>query len=148
MSAKKGTYAALICLFVLGAGYVYSAVKLGGTSSTTLGPGYFPIILGGALMILCAISGIQNYRKQDKKIAIPNLKVIWITIAAMSVFFLAWYYVGLFYVFTFLFLVFLLTLYNPPKGSGMKVILKNSGVALAVLLFIYLVFDLVLSARF
>lgn len=148
MSAKTGTYIALIALFMLGAVYVYSASQLGGTNSATVGPGYFPTILGVTLMILCVVSGIQNFRKQDRKIAIPNLRLIWLTVALMAAFFLAWQFIGFFYVLTFLFFMILFTVYRPPKEHIVRTLLTNAAVALVLLAFIYVVFDLVLKTRF
>lgn len=148
MSARKGTLTALVCLICLGIVYLISAQKLGGATSTTLGPGYFPTILGIALIVMCIISGVQTFRKPDKQIKIPNLKLVFLTILIIAVYFIAWNTLGYFYLCTFIFLFILFMLYRHNQENLTKIFIPNILMSIIITLIIFVVFDVIMSVRF
>lgn len=65
MNKKTATYIMLSALAILAVIYLLSAGNKSQLSSTTsVSPGFFPTILGVALIILCIISFIQTKAKK------------------------------------------------------------------------------------
>src|SRR5699024_5509387 len=103
------------------------------SNNTELGPGYFPKILAVGLIIFCLLSLLQTRKEQEKKISLPHVKTILVTIGITIVFFLSWKFLGLFYLNTFLYLLVLFIYYNPNK----KKIVFYCIVALFIVLLVY-----------
>jgi len=77
VSYKKATYATLLLFILLGLGYLKMAGDIVVNRTDTMGPHYFPTLLGIALIVLCLISWIQTARKQeDGEVRLSNLKFI------------------------------------------------------------------------
>lgn len=150
MSEKKATYLALGLLIVVGIGYLMNARSLSSSGNQdAIGPSYFPILLSVALFLLCVISLVKTVlRKEDKRITIPNFRLILGTIVLTVLFVLGWSTFGFFYIPLFIFLWLLLTLYRLSLGLKRKIIAMNTGLALGLTLFIYLVFDVMMAVRF
>lgn len=148
MSTKKATYTSLILITLLAIGYLVEANKLSAANnSSTIGPSYFPTLLSILLIISCVVSWIQTMNKDDKKFPLDNLKVIFTTISVTAFYFISWYFIGYFYLNTFIFLMVLLIIYSPKKEikKNLFINLITSG---GILIFIYVLFDLILKIKF
>ena len=147
MSYKKATYLSLALMIVLAAFYYWAALDFqDNRNRNSVGPGYFPMILSVVLIILCIISWIQTIRKPDYKINIPNLRVIGLSLLAIALFLISWFFINLFYISCFVFLLVLSILYNP--GLNRKSLVINLSTSLAITVFIYILFGLIIQVRF
>jgi len=148
MSYKKASYLALSLLVLLAMAYLWSATELRDPRSRgSIGPGYFPIILGVLLILLCVLSFVQTMRRDtDQTISIPNLDYVVVTIAATSMLMVLWSYLGIFYPLVFVFVAGLMILFQPSANLRRLVIILVT--SLAVTLAVFFLFDQVMSVRF
>lgn len=150
MSYKKVSYAALILLILFGIGYFVS-INTSATinpKSSAIGPNYFPNILAGLLIVLSLVSLIQTIRKEDKKIIIPQFKLILFTIVLTVLFFVSWGVFGWFYVQTLIFLTVLFTVYRHRTGKLVHIIATSALTALIVTASIYFLFGRLMVIQF
>lgn len=148
MSYKKATFMSLAIIVLIGIAYMYAANQIQHSNKTlTLGPSYFPNILGILLIILCIISFIQTWRKADELTNLPNFKYILLTLGCIILFVLAWQFIGYFYIFTFLLLFTLTSLYSLKKEIKKKAWIHGV-ISLASVGVIYLIFNVVLGIGF
>ncbi|MEK3937163.1 tripartite tricarboxylate transporter TctB family protein [Sporosarcina sp. FSL W7-1349] len=147
MNKKTATYIMLSALAILAVIYLLSAGNKSQLSSTTsVSPGFFPTILGVALIILCIISFIQTKAKKEvEQITFPNFKLILLTIGLTMIFFISWYSIGYFYILNFIFLLTLFTLYSPKEKRNKRHLFNKASIALGVTLVVYLLFDVIIS---
>ena len=148
MSYKKASYIALGLLALLAVLYLWSTVGLRDPSTRgSIGPRYFPVILGILLLILCAISFVQTWRREDgDPVSIPNFGLVITSIVATALFLIAWLYVETFYLLVFVFTAALFSIFAPIGGWLQYTI--NFGLALILTLSIYGLFGLVMQVRF
>ncbi|MFZ4452661.1 tripartite tricarboxylate transporter TctB family protein [Salibacterium aidingense] len=145
MSYKLMSYTVLlglICIAVFG--FISSSRMTNPMSDQPIGPGYFPTALSVILFILCILSLITTWKKEDQKISLPNIKYIILTILGIGLYILSWNISEAFFICTFVFLLFLLTLFSKQKFDG-RTIWINFIVSLGILLFIYFLFDRLLN---
>lgn len=142
MSSKMLAYIMLTLILLLGVGYLFSAYSLkSADESNTLSSGYFPQILGIALIILCIISIVQTVlKKEDEKIDRGNLLMTLSTLAVTSLFIIGWQTFGFFYIQLFIFLFVLFTIYR-FKSLNKKIFFVNVIISLFVSGSIYLIFE-------
>ncbi|WP_227937895.1 tripartite tricarboxylate transporter TctB family protein [Alkalihalobacillus deserti] len=150
MSANKGTYAALILLLFIGIMYWNATNNIPvSTNSDTISHNYFPNLLAVTLIILCLISFVKTLiRKSDTKIAMPNLKIILVTVLLTVLYIASWNMSNYFYLLTFLFILALLTYYRWSLRMKKKIIATNIGIAIVMPLVIYVIFDVAMNIRF
>ena len=147
MSYKKATYTALAVIVLIGVVYLTAASRLPQSNALTLGPDYFPNILGVLLIVLCILSFFQTWRKSDEGMEIANFKTILITLGIVALFVLAWQYAGYFYVLVFLTLFILFSLYS-LKSERKKRVWIHGAISLGTVGAIYLIFEVVIGIRF
>lgn len=148
MSYKKASYFALAFLVLLAAGYLWTASGLRDPRTRgSIGPGYFPIILGVLLIFLCGLSFAQTLRRpEDETLTIPNLGYVLAGIGAVSVFITLWIFLSVFYPLVYIFVAGLMLLFQPSfELRRLAVILVTS---FLVTFMIYGLFDLVMGVRF
>lgn len=143
MSKKKLDISILLVIILMGIYYIYTAVKANeGTTEGELGSGFFPIILGITLIIFCLISILKWLKKTDEVINFDGTKKILLTIGIIIVYFLAWQFIGYFYILTFILLFGLFTFYRWPVAmKKTRFITVNLLVSFVLMAFVYLVFN-------
>lgn len=148
MTIKRSSYLVLLLLIVVGVVYIKTAIDLNGGTISDISAGFFPILLGGLLIIFCVISLIQTALKtNDKKFDLPNLPLILITIGISALFILSWSWFGYFYISMFLYLLALMTVFYHEELRNKRRILTNILLALFITGLIYFVFDYLLGLR-
>lgn len=147
MSSKRATFTILSIIVFIAIVYLYAGNRLPQSDTLTLGPNYFPNILGVLLIILCLISFFQTWRKSDEKITMPNFKYILMVLSTVILFVLAWQFIGYFYVFAFLLLFTLFSLFS-LKNEIKKKAWINGTISLVTVCVIYLIFEVVIRIRF
>ncbi|MWB79180.1 tripartite tricarboxylate transporter TctB family protein [Pseudooceanicola sp. 216_PA32_1] len=73
-----------LLLFLIGAAFAYRAVSYGVGSAARMGPGYFPIMLGIALMCVGGAIGIGGLRRASAPLIIPWRELILIVLSVAS----------------------------------------------------------------
>ncbi|MDV6377444.1 tripartite tricarboxylate transporter TctB family protein [Sporosarcina sp. GW1-11] len=143
MSKKKLDISILVVIILMGIYYIFTAVKANeGTPEGELGSGFFPIILGVALIGFCLVSILKWLKKTDEIIQFDGMKKILLTLGIIIVYFLAWEYIGYFYILTFFLLFVLFTFYRWPMAmKKSRMITVNLLVSLALMAFIYVLFN-------
>ncbi len=147
MSMKIGTYTSLVCLIILGIFYLQSANKMSNVEFWAVDQGYLPKLLAILLIILCLMSFYTTWKKEEKKVELPNLKYIFLTIGVTILYLLSWRYFGNFYLNTFLFIMSLLLVYRPISGQKIKVYIDGI-VAIGVTAALFLLFGYVMNINF
>nr|WP_304220083.1 tripartite tricarboxylate transporter TctB family protein [Fredinandcohnia onubensis] len=148
MTIKRSSYLVLLLLIVVGVVYIKTAIDLNGGTISDIGAGFFPIILGSLLIILCVVSFIQNALKtNDKKLDLPNLPLILITIGITALFIISWNWFGYFYISLVVYLLSLMTVFYKEELRNKSRILKNILLSLFIMGIIYFVFDYLLGLR-
>lgn len=143
MSYRKLTYLTSIFFILLSGTFFYSAFQMK-ESNYGVGPQYFPQVLSIMLIALCLLDIWITRKKDDKKIEIPNLGLIILTIILITSFFIMWSLSGQFYIFAFLFMVISLLLYTPYKRT-IKRVLTISIISLVIVFAVYLLFSVAMS---
>lgn len=152
MSRSLLTYIVLVGIMIFGILYGIQALELRNarmiiTSTTTLGPGYFPSLLAIILVILCIINIIETYlKKSDEKVEISNLKVLIYSLVVIVLFILSWFNLGYFFINVFFFILILLLVYRTQKFTT-RLVLKNSVIAGGITLSTYIIFKVLLNIR-
>ena len=142
MSEKYANMTAYIVLLIVAVLYLNTAYGFDSSTSNTIGPGYFPKLLGFGLAIFCVIGLITSFRqKASGKIIIENMKMVLIAIVTTILFLTAWYYIGNFYIITFVFLTVLTGIFRKESGFNRRNILIVTGSSLFMVGTIYLLFD-------
>lgn len=149
MTQKKATFLMLLFLLLCDGVYLYMAITQGQVNSmVSIGPYYFPRILGALLGILCVIKIIQLYfEKNDTEFVIKNIGIVVLTLAATAALILGWKVIGYFYILGFLFLAALFFLYRQDNRFSRKTILLNISLALVLMLCVYVIFDILVKVR-
>lgn len=152
MSRSLLTYIVLVGIMIFGILYGIQALELRNarmiiTSTTTLGPGYFPSLLAIILVILCIINIIETYvKKSDEKVEISNFKVLIYSLVVIVLFILSWFNFGYFFINVFLFILVLLLVYRTQKFTT-RLVLKNSVIAGGITVSTYIIFKVLLNIR-
>ncbi|AXH99547.1 tripartite tricarboxylate transporter TctB family protein [Sporosarcina sp. PTS2304] len=148
MSGKKLTMVILV-VFIAIASYYFklsnSFLKLNGEGS--IDAGYFPRIISVTFIILCIISLFQTIKAKDYKVDLGNIHLVLISIGLTVVYFLLWSNFGFFYPLTFVFMLSLFMLFK-PRPIFSKGIFTLSILSLSMTIFIYFVFEKVMSVQF
>lgn len=148
MSYKKASYIALSLLVLMAGVYLWSATGLRDPRTRgSIGPGYFPVILGVLLIFLCGVSFVQTLRRTtDETLNIPNLGYVLAAIGATAAFMLIWAILGVFYPLVLVFVASLMALFQPSSTPRrLAIILVTS---LVVTLAVFGLFDQVMGVRF
>ncbi len=146
MNYRKSTFVTLSLLMVFGWVYAISIgiTTSGGVYNSSIGPSYFPNILAVLLTVLCLINMVQTARKtEDETVELPYFKYILITLTAIVLFLLSWYFIGYFYINAFLFMMALFFIYR--RDFSKKQIAFNVVLSLLVIVIVYLVFEVTMS---
>jgi hypothetical protein len=145
MNSKKASLIALALIMILGFVYLKYAIDMGYGDTSTPGAGFFPILLVCLLMILCIVSLVQTaMRTDDKKIDLPNIKLILITVLISFLFILSWVGFGYFYISLFAYLLALMTVYYFDEMNK-KRFGKNVIITLMITVLLFVVFDYLLA---
>lgn len=148
MSGKKLTFGILVVFIAVAAVYLKASnsfMKLNGEGS--IDAGYFPRIIAVALLILCIISLIQTIKAKDYKVNLDNIHLVLLSIGLTILYFVLWSTFGLFYPLTFFFMLSLFLLFK-PRPIFTKGIFMLSILSLSMTIFIYFVFEKVMSVQF
>lgn len=145
MSFKLADVLTLTVLAVFTLLYGYSALQFDVPSDIhNPGPGYFPLLLAGGLLLLCLFSLVASFRRtKEPKLELPNGKLVVLTILVIAGFLVSWSYFGFFYLNLFIFQFILVAVYR--RKHGVLELLKAAGLSAGVCLFVYLAFDLLLK---
>ncbi|MEW9673561.1 tripartite tricarboxylate transporter TctB family protein [Ammoniphilus sp. 3BR4] len=144
MNSKILNSMAAILILVVGSLYLRSSIDLGVGTSTKIGPGFYPYLLGIILIILTIISLIQTWRKkEEEKIEFPNGKLILTTIGVIALFILSWSFMGYFYIHLFFFIFILYSTYSERLKK--QFLFKNAFHSLMITVSIFIIFDVVLN---
>ncbi len=148
MSYKKATYITLAVFSIIGVVFFImstSFINHGGIKS--VGPELFPQINSVLLIIACVLGAIGTFKKEDKFIKFEKLGLIIFTLVWLLIFVAIWKYAKAFYLSAFILIFGLVFVYNPNKEIKKKLI--NAFIlSLSLNLFIFIVFEKVLSIRF
>lgn len=148
MTIKRSSYLVLLLLIVVGVVYIKTALDLNGGAVSDIGAGFFPVLLGGLLIIFCVVSLIQTALKtNDKKLDLPNLPLIVITIGISALFIFSWSWFGYFYISLFVYLLALMAVFYNEELKNKSRFLKNIILSLFITGLIYVVFDYLLGMR-
>lgn len=113
---------------------------------------FYPTIVGSIALILSIIKLIQIIVriKDDKIFSVPNLRIIIITLVVTVIYVLLWYtFRDFFYIFTFLFIMTLSSLYSKARDKVTnKILLRNAIVSVSITLAIFVIFGQIFSVRF
>jgi putative tricarboxylic transport membrane protein len=142
MGYKKATCLANLFFIVLAAVFIIMACNFpDSVVKLTVGPKYFPMGISILLIIASAVSTITTWRgEDDHRIEIPSLRNVLVVLLSCIVFTLLWKFLGMFYVFSFVFIGFLLYFLNPQPRGG-KNLAKAVGMWLCMQLVVYFVFQ-------
>src|SRR5690625_590678 len=118
--------------------------------NNTLDSGYYPRILVTLLIIFSLFGIFKEFFKKSTIFKVENIKPIALSLLLIVGYFLTWHYIGYFYFITFIFLVLCINYYDfiVIKKIYLKGLFINSIISLGVVVFIYLLFDKVLSITF
>src|SRR5690606_546071 len=99
-------------------------------------------------LLLSALDFVVTYRKKtDAHIKLPNFRYILAATGLIVIFVLAWQYIGFFYIFCFLFLFSMISMFR-PKEQFRKKMWVNGLIALCTAGAIYLIFDITIGIHF
>lgn len=150
MTQKQAAYVALSIIALLGAGYLYQTYLIAGRlPAGRLDPVHFPVALGVALVVLCLIEIVREFRRipdpQERRLTVPNAGKLGITIGLTGAYFLLWGSFGLFYPLTFMFFLGLLVTYQ--RDRSMRSLALLAAISGGFILVLYLVFQLSFGVR-
>lgn len=148
MSYKKASCVALTLIILLAAAYLWTATGLRDPRTRgSIGPGYFPVILGVLLIFLCGLSLVQTMRRAtDEQLSIPNLGYVLAAIGATAAFMITWRTLGVFYPLVFVFITGLMILFQPSASPRRYLIIFVT--SLVATLAVFGLFDQVMGVRF
>ncbi len=148
MSSKVANYVALAFLLGLGCLYLYLTSQIAsGQQKTTLGPSYFPNLLGVVLIVLCLVAAVREMKAERESLPVPRLPQVALTVLCLGVYFFAWERLVLFYLITPLFILALFAAYGRLRWS-VRSMAVNLAIALGFTAVIYASFGLVLGLQF
>lgn len=148
MGYKRASYLVLSLLLLLGVAYLWSATAIRDPGTRgSIGPGYFPVILGVLLIVLCIIALIQTlHRQSDQPVTIPNLGYVLTGLAATVAFLILWGTFGAFYPLAFLFVAGLMTVFKPLGNWRQYALILVASLCLT--LAVYGLFGQIMHVRF
>lgn len=153
VSFKKVSAVVYTLIIIFAIGFLYSintsSSVFVNTSSSSVGPAYFPNFLGMLLIVLSLLSLVKSLRNSSQnKLTIPQFKMILFTFIITLLFVLAWSYLGWFYLQCFLFLTVLFTVYRMASGHLFKNTITGALLAMVITALIYVLFDLFMHISF
>jgi hypothetical protein len=121
MTQKQAAYLALSIIALLGVGYLFQTYLIAERlPADRLDPVHFPAALGVALVALCLIEIVREFRRipepQELRLTLPNAGKLGITIGLTGAYFFFWGSFGLFYPLTFAFFLGLLVTYQRDRS--------------------------------
>lgn len=148
MSYKKASYIALTLLALLAVMYLWAATGLRDPRTRgSIGPAYFPVILGVLLILLCFLSLVQTMRRAtDETLSIPNIGYLLATIGATAAFMITWRVLGVFYPLVFILVTGLMVLFQPSASPRRFVTIFAT--SLVTTFAVFGLFDQVMGVRF
>lgn len=145
---KQKSYNIVVCvlLAVLGVYYLATALTAPATALSLIGTYYFPAIMGVLLLVLCALQIIQEIAKkrEAETVSLPNLLQIVLMVCATALLLLVWQFLGCFYVWGFLYLLFLLFLFRNKNRFSKRNSIQNVAFALVFDVITYGIFSVLL----
>lgn len=148
MKYKSASYLSLLFFFIIGASFVLGARELPAGRGHDFGPAFLPTILGAGLMLFSILGAIGTYRRTaNEALTINNPFSLAVTFGISIAYVALWYFVGQFYLWTFLAVTALIFFLNPSPALWRK--LRSAAlIGLGLTLGIYLVFERLLNVRF
>lgn len=148
MTTKMADKIVLAVFVLVGLGYLFQSYTIAqGNPGAGFGPIQFPVFLGVALVVLCAVEFISSLRRRDDDVLlnIPNGGKLALTILLTAVLFGLWWYLRNFYVVACLFFFALVMIYQTDRT------LRSTAIA-AITAFIftaalYVIFGLAFNVR-
>ena len=148
MSFKKASVFTLSFFILLGGAGIYFATKFKtmATQAFLSGPKFYPILLCSLLVLFSAIAMIDDLRKEDKKVEIPNIKRFFIVLLIIALWLFLWIKLIGFYPSSMICIALMLLYLNPKKGFKNKI--KETLIADIIIVgLIYFVFTVLLKAQ-
>lgn len=149
MSYKKLSVALLTFFAATGAAMIYFATKLKVQRGAMFvnGSQFFPMLLGGLIVLFCICSVIDTLRKpEDEVVTVPKFGNIAISLGLTILWTALWQYVGYFYVVSFVFVALFIYIFNPAPHSPRK-IRETLVFDVIIIAVIYLVFTVGLKTQ-
>lgn len=148
MQYKTASYLSLLFFFIIGASFVLGARELPAGRGHDFGPAFVPTILGVALMVFCILGAFGTYyQTANERLTISNPFSLAVTFGISIVYVALWYFVGQFYLWTFLAVAMLIFFLNPSSAVWSKLRLAVV-IGLGLTFGIYFVFEFLLNVRF
>jgi hypothetical protein len=142
MSEKYANLSMYSILAIIAVCYFVTAQSFDGAGANTIGPGYFPKLLGIGLFLFSVIGIVATIKEKNAgKIVVENIKMIVVALIAVIAFLLIWKWIDAFYVITFIFLIGLTAIFRKDFGATKKNIAVIAGSAIGMTMTIYLIFD-------
>jgi hypothetical protein len=138
----------LAAFILAGVIYLFQSFELAASfAGSGFGPGHFPIILGGLLIVLClAQMGVSCFGRQeqaDSKVEFLNAGKLAFTVGLTAIFFVAWAMTGRFYISAAAFFFALVASYAPERN--LRTMTVAAVAALLFAAFLFVVFDVALG---
>lgn len=145
MSYKKTSILFSFVLIVLSSICIYTAnqIKMPMNTIYTAGPRFYPILLCSACILVSILSIIDQYRKEDKIIKIPNIKNYFIVLGVSALWAFIWRTFDAFYPASFLCIGIFLFLFNPAEKS-IKKLVNTLLIDAGITSFVFITFQLLL----
>lgn len=142
MSEKYANLSMYSILSIIAVFYLITAQSFDGAGTNTIGPGYFPKLLGIGLLLFSVIGIVATIKQKNTgKIVIENLKMIIVALIAVIAFLVIWKWLDAFYVLALVFLLGLTAIFRKDFGMTKKNIAVIAGSAIGMTITIYLIFD-------
>lgn len=150
MSFKKASVIILSLLLLLSGGGIWLATKINtrGVESFVGGPQFYPMMLLGLVIIFCVWDMAVTLKEKDgRRLAIPEIKRVIISILLVAVWIALWKYAVGFYPASIIMVFIMLCYLSPEKGRAKK--LKIAAITDLILMgSVYIIFSVLFTVRF
>lgn len=150
MHYRIATYISLFLIAIVGVIYIILTLDFSSANNQAVGPGFFPLIVCGFLIVMCVLSALNTLfseKVKERTFEIPNSKLVLITGILLVIFVGLWTFYGFSYLASFIFLFILFYLYNDNINIKPKIIVATS-ISLFLTIFVYIIFENILGIVF
>lgn len=149
---KKNLSYIIMMLLIATAFYFYrsaAAFKLSRFDTTIIKANFFPKVLCVLLAFFSIIYIIKTKLLKDETVVeLPNLKYLIIAVAITVAYLFSWQTFGNFYIFTFIYLFLLFTVFLDKEQITKNVVGLNLFITTVMCIFIYGFFQIAMAVRF
>jgi len=154
MSNRLASQLSFAIIMIFAIIYAVATYRMKVANYGGIGPQYFPTLLAGCLILLCALGLLRSIKQDNReRLSVPNLKLITLTAGATVLYIYIWSKTGWFYLWSFLYMFGLINLYQPFWKSkpfsktGIRSLMLYLAVSLMMLVFAYFVFARLMGIR-